>query len=227
MSQVLVIKNAGLEGPGTIGELLESDGYDLKLISAKREKIPKLDHAMVLVLGAPESANDDLQYLKDELTLIVKATQKNIPVLGICLGSQLIAKAFGAQVYPGPKKEIGFYHDIKIDETAKSSLFSGISNPFTVFHWHGDTFDIPTGAKRLAYSELYNQAFQYGSAVGVQFHFEVNSEIVKSWLDHIAEDLNIQYLDPKKIRSDIAGNINTVQKNMELFYKNFKSEFHL
>lgn len=227
MSKILVIKNAGLEGPGTIGNLLESDGFGLEIISAKKQKIPPLDHSMVLVLGAPESANDELQYLKDELALIQKAVDRNIPTLGICLGSQLIAKAFGATVYPGPKKEIGFYHDIKQDHTAKSSLFSGMSDPFTVFHWHGDTFDIPTGGQRLAYSELYNQAFQYGSAVGVQFHFEVDSDIVRSWLDNTTENLNLPYLDPKKIRSDIDGNIGAVQQNMKLFYKNYKTQFHL
>ena len=227
MSKVLVIKNAGLEGPGTIGELLRSDGFDLEIISAKKQKIPSLDHSMVLVLGAPESANDDLQYLKDELVLIQNAVHKNIPTLGICLGSQLIAKAFGARVYPGPKKEIGFYHDIKVDHTAKSSLFSGISDPFTVFHWHGDTFDIPSGGQRLAYSELYQQAFQYGSAVGVQFHLEVDSDIVQSWLDNTTENLNLPYLDPKKIRSDINDNIDVVQQNMKLFYKNYKTQFHI
>jgi GMP synthase-like glutamine amidotransferase len=227
MSKVLVIKNAGLEGPGTIGGLLESDGFDLQIIPAKKQKIPPLDHAMVLVLGAPESANDDLQYLKDELALIQEAVDRNIPILGICLGSQLIAKAFGAQVYPGPKKEIGFYHNIRVDHTAKSSLFSGISDPFTVFHWHGDTFDIPNGGQRLAYSELYHQAFQYGSAVGVQFHFEVDSNMVQSWLDNTKENLDLPYLDPKKIRSDIGDNIGMVQQNMKLFYKNYKMQFHI
>lgn len=227
MSDVLVIKNAGLEGPSTIGELLESDGYNLQIISAKRQKIPELDHAMVLVLGAPESANDDLQYLRDEMSLIRMAVQKNIPTLGVCLGSQLIAKAFGAKVYPGTKKEIGFYHDVTPDKTAKSSLFSGMSDPFSVFHWHGDTFDIPLGGQRLAYSELYNQAFQYGSAVAVQFHLEVDSEIIRSWLDNTQENLNVSYLDPKKIRSEIDDNIDTIQQNMKLFYKNFKSEFKL
>lgn len=227
MPDVLVIQNARLEGPGTIGKLLESDGYSLQIISAKKERIPKLDHTMVLVLGAPESANDEHQYLKDELTLIRESTQKSIPVLGVCLGSQLIAKAFGARVYPGQKKEIGFYHDVILDKTAKSSLFSNIPSPFSVFHWHGDTFEIPKGAQRLAYSELYNQAFQYGTAVGVQFHFEVDSNTIQSWLDNTKENLNLPYIDPKKIRSEIDDNINTIQKNMKLFYKNFKSEFKL
>jgi GMP synthase-like glutamine amidotransferase len=227
MSKVLVIKNARLEEPGTIGELFSSDGFELQTVFAKKEKIPALDHSVVLVLGAPESANDELQYLKDEMGLIREAAQKNIPALGICLGSQLMAKAFGAKVYPGPKKEIGFYHDVKVDTDSKSKLFDGMTNPFTVFHWHGDTFDIPQNATRLAYSELYNQAFKYGSAVGIQFHFEVNKEIVLSWLENTDVDLNIPYIDPNKIRNEIESNIGNVQKNMKIFYKNFKSEFHL
>ncbi len=224
---ILVIKNARLEGPGTIGGLFESDGFTLQTIFAKKEKIPTLDHSAVLILGAPESANDDLQYLKDEMHLIQSAAEKNIPTLGICLGSQLIAKAFGAKVFPGPKKEIGFYHDIKIDRASNSRLFEGMSDPFTVFHWHGDTFEIPKNAKRLAYSEMYNQAFQYKSAVGVQFHFEVDRETILSWLQNTEEDLSLSHLNPNKIRNEIDANIDTVQSNMKMFYKNFKLEFNL
>lgn len=224
---ILVIKNARLEGPGTIGGLFESDGFTLQTIFAKKEKIPTLDHSVVLILGAPESANDDLQYLKDEISLIQCAAEKNIPTLGICLGSQLIAKAFGAKVFSGPKKEIGFYHDIKIDRASNSRLFEGISDPFTVFHWHGDTFEIPKNAKRLAYSEMYNQAFQYKSAVGVQFHFEVDGETILSWLQNTEEDPSLSYLNPNKIRNEIDANIDTVQSNMKMFYKNFKLEFNL
>lgn len=225
MSKVLVIKNSRLEGPGTIGELLESDGFELQTVFAKKEKIPPLDHSAILILGAPESANDDVQYLRDEIELIRFAAKKNVPTLGICLGSQLIAKAFGARVYQGPKKEIGFYHDIQLDAASNSRLFAGITNPFTVFHWHGDTFDIPVGARRLAHSTMYNQAFQYKSTVGIQFHFEVNKEIVMSWLDCTDEDL--ADIKPDKIRAEIDANIGTVQSNMKTFYKNFKSEFRL
>ncbi len=227
MSKILVIKNARLEGPGTIGDLFKTDGFELQTVFAKKEKIPTLDHSVVLILGAPESANDDLQYLRDEMDLVRSAVEKNIPTLGICLGSQIIAKAFGAKVYPGPKREIGFYRDIKSDRASDSRLFSGIPSPFTVFHWHGDTFDIPNGAKRLAHSEMYNQAFQYKSAVGIQFHFEVNKEIVLSWLDNTEEDLELSHIKPDKIRNEIDSNIGIVQSNMKTFYKNFKSEFSL
>lgn len=227
MSDVLVIQNARLEGPGTIGDLLKADGFKIQTIFAKKEKIPKLDHAMVLVLGAPESANDDLKYLQNEIVLIQESVRAGVPVLGICLGSQLIAKALGARVYPGPRKEIGFYHDLIVEPKSKSRLFEGIGSPFTVFHWHGDTFDIPDGAERLAYSDLYNQAFRYGSAVGVQFHLEVDRNIIRSWLENTTENINLPYIDRNKILSDVESEMPKIEKNMELFYKNFRSELGL
>jgi GMP synthase-like glutamine amidotransferase len=226
MSDILVVQNARLEGPGQIGKMLESDGFCLDVVFAKKERLPPLDHSMVIILGAPESANDDLEYLKNEMSLILEASGKNIPVLGVCLGSQLMAKAFGASVFPGPMKEIGFYDDIMVD--SESSLFRGVQSPFTVFHWHGDTFDIPKNATRLAYSGLYNQAFRVGSAVGVQFHLEVDKEIILSWLENTSEDLaKIPYIDPALIQNQIEQSLPQVQNNMKIFYRNLKSEFHL
>jgi GMP synthase-like glutamine amidotransferase len=110
-----------------------------------------------------------------------------------------------------------------------STLFSGLKNPFSVFHWHGDTFDLPEDATRLVSSEYYsNQAFQYKSAVGLQFHLEVNEEMVNLWLDNTQEKLReIPYIEPQKIRSDINDNILTVKSNMKIFYNNFKSLFNL
>lgn len=227
MSDVLLVQNTMMEGSGHLGDLLMQDGFDIHLTYAKKEKIPEDNFSLVVILGAPESANDDLQYLLDEQKLIRKSVQSDIPVLGICLGSQLIAKAFGARVYRGPKKEIGFYNDLVLD--GNSSLFSGFKNPFTVFHWHGDTFDLPDGATRLAHSAMYqNQAFQIRSAVGLQFHLEVNEEMVNLWLDKTQENLKkTPYINPDKIRSDIDENISIVKNNMENFYNNFKTAFHL
>ena len=227
MSNVLLVQNTQIEGSGYLGELLNDDGFDITLVNAKHEKIPEKKFSLVVVLGAPESANDDLLYLKEEQKLIKNSVDDNVPVLGICLGSQLIAKTFGAKVYKGSKKEIGFYHDLMFSNDSK--LFGGFKNPFTVFHWHSDTFDLPTGATRLALSEHYpNQAFQYKSAIGLQFHLEVNEQMVNLWLDKTEEKLQqITYIDPQKIRSDIDENISIVKSNMENFYKNFKSVFSL
>ena len=227
MSDVLLVQNTKVEGSGYLGELLENDGFQITSVNAKHEKLPETDFSLVVILGAPESANDDLPYLQAEQKLIKDNVEKNNPVLGICLGSQLIAKTFGAKVYSGPKKEIGFYDDLKISNN--SPLFSGFKNPFTVFHWHGDTFDLPENSVRLASSEHYlNQAFQYKSAVGLQFHLEVNEEMVNLWLDNTEEKLQkIPYIDPQKIRSEIDENISTVKSNMNNFYNNFKKSFDL
>jgi GMP synthase-like glutamine amidotransferase len=227
MSDVLLVQNSKSEGSGYLGDLLKNDGFEITLVNAKHEPLPKKDFSLVVILGAPESANDDLPYLQAEQQLIKNCVEKNIPVLGICLGSQLIAKTFGAKVYRGPKKEIGFYNDLEIHNDA--SFFSGFKNPFTVFHWHGDTFDLPENAVRLASSEHYlNQAFQYKSAVGLQFHLEVNKEMINLWLDNTDETIQkIPYIDPQKIRSDIDENISTVKSNMKNFYNNFKSSFNL
>ncbi len=225
MKDVLLVQNTRIEGSGYLGELLENDGYNIQSIHAKDEPLPKREFNFVVILGAPESANDDLPYLREEQKLIRDCTSKDIPVLGICLGSQLIAKTFGAKVVRGPKTEIGFYDDLQIDNDAK--LFSGMNNPFTVFHWHSDTFDLPENATRLVHSCVYpNQAFQIGSAVGLQFHLEVNEEMVNLWINNTEEKLKkIPGIDPQKIRNDIEQKVPLVNKNMKKFYDNFRSEF--
>lgn len=229
MSDILVLQNARHEGLAGLGKLLEEDGFNTKIVFAKQEKIPDLDSSAVIILGASESANDDLPYLKKELALIRQAVQKEIPVLGICLGSQLIAKAFGAKVYQGTKKEIGIYHDIEFDNLSKSSLFSGIKSPAVVFHWHGDTFDLPQDAIRLAYSKDYrNQAFQLGTAVGVQFHLEVDEKTIRLWLDKSKDELSkVPYINPQEIIRKIPENIQQIQNNMKTFYRNFKAIYNL
>ena len=227
MADVLMVQNTKIEGSGYLGELLKNDGFSIDSVHAKYESIPENMYSLVVILGAPESANDDLAHLKMEQSLIRKCVADDTPVLGICLGSQLIAKALGASVRSGAKKEIGFYDDLQAE--TDSGLFSGFDNPFTVFHWHGDTFDLPEYAVRLAHSSYYvNQAFQIHSAVGLQFHLEVNDVMVNLWLERAAEKLEqIPYIDPEKIRSEIKEKLPTVQANMGKFYSNFKSVFDL
>ena len=227
MEDVLVLQNSKIEDPGTFGKLLEADGFSLRTVYTKKEQIPSGNYSLLLVLGANQSANDNLNYLVQEQEIIKKFVKNNIPVLGICLGSQLIAKAFGGIVSPGPKKEIGFFDDIEIDNNSR--LFSGINTPMTVFHWHGDTFTLPPNSIRIAHSQIYeNQAFQLGSAVALQFHLEVDKETVRLWLEKAADKLKeISYIRPNRILQEIDEKIPFVQNNMEVFYKNFKSIFQL
>jgi len=227
VNDVLLVQNTRIEGSGYLGDLLKQDNFEIHTTYAKKEKLPERNFSFVVILGAPESANDDLPYLQNEQRLIKRCVENNTPVLGICLGSQLIAKTFGAKVYRGPKKEIGFYHDLMPD--GARNLFSGFEKPFTVFHWHGDTFDLPSGAIRLAHSTDYqNQAFRLKSAVGLQFHLEINEEMINLWLNKNQEKLDqIPYISFDKIRSDIDENISIVKNNMKNFYDNFKILFDL
>ncbi len=227
MADVLVLQNSKIEGLGTLGNLLESDGFTIRTIYTKKEKIPDDIFSLLVVMGAKENANDLHPYLLNEQKLIKKFVKQKIPVLGICLGSQLIAKTFGGQVFTGLKKEIGFYHDIEIN--SDSRFFSGIKNPMTVFHWHSDTFSLPENSIRIAHSKNYeNQAFQFDTAVGIQFHLEIDKTIVNLWLDKSQNYIKkISYIHPDEIRQEIDEKISIVQNNMNIFYKNFKSIFKL
>ncbi|ABK76813.1 GMP synthase, glutamine amidotransferase domain [Cenarchaeum symbiosum A] len=209
-----------------LGGLLVQDRYETMTVRPKQEKLPPSDgYNLLVVLGAPYSVNDDLPHLREEEGIIREFVESKRPVLGICLGSQLIAKAFGGRVYTGPKKEIGFYHDIQCDN---EGLFAGFESPFTAFHWHNDTFELPQGSTRLASSTHYeNQAFRYKTAVGLQFHLEVDTEMAIQWLDGAQQKGILSTDTAGKIRSEMAEQMPVVNQNMERFYANFKSEFGL
>jgi len=225
MNNVLVIQNASSEGLGLFRQLLESDGYVIETIQAKQEKIPSKRYSLLIILGAPESVNDNLGYLSNEMDLIQNYVCDNIPVLGICLGSQLIAKAFGASIYHGTKKEIGFFDDLKLENKNMSDLFTGFNNPFTAFHWHEETFTLPQNAIRLVHSSDYpNQAFKIGTAVGLQFHLEVDELMINSWL---ANTHHVSQNEKEKILNDIEKNFSILKQNISIFYKNFKNEFSI
>ena len=134
-------------------------------------------------MGGPMSANDDLPYTRRELEIIGEAVSRGAPILGICLGSQLIAKAFGARVYKNGAPEIGWYPVQWTAAAASDCLHKGLSAPETVFHWHSETFALPPGAQALAYSDkCRQQAFRFHDVVyGIQFHPEITPEMILDW----------------------------------------------
>ncbi len=137
----------------------------------------------VVIMGGPMSANDPLPGLAAELGLIERAVEARIPLLGICLGAQLIAKALGARVYRNAYEEIGWAPVHITEEGQADPLFRGIPSPSNFFHWHGETFDLPARARWLAYSDLCrHQAFSYAESVyGIQFHPEITPEMIVDW----------------------------------------------
>ena len=154
----------------------------------------------LIVMGGPMGVGDDVEYpwLVKEKAFIRKAIENRKTVIGICLGSQLIAEILGAKVYPNDQKEIGWY-DVKLTETAmRHPLFENFEEQFPVFHWHGDTFDIPVGSDLLMSSDLcVNQAFLYKQSVlGLQFHLEVMEQslqgMIKNGKKELLESSSIQ-----------------------------------
>jgi GMP synthase (glutamine-hydrolysing) len=162
----------------------------------------------VIVMGGPQSANDSHHGLLAELKLIEQAVASRKPVLGICLGAQLIAKALGARVYRNPEKEIGWAPVYFTEAAARDPVFAGLDSPTTLFHWHGETFDLPAGAQWLAYSgKCRHQAFRFGSNVyGVQFHPEITPEMIVDWSAQPANcgdvDLFEAPLDPHAVDTE-------------------------
>ncbi|MEO7143205.1 MAG: gamma-glutamyl-gamma-aminobutyrate hydrolase family protein [Bryobacteraceae bacterium] len=180
---VLAIRHVPFEHLGAIAGVLDRGQISYRYVDAP-ESAPALDGVQGLIfMGGPMSANDDLPYIHTEMTLIQEAAARGIPVLGVCLGAQLIAKALGARVYRNPQKEIGWFPIEWTGATRRDPLFTGFVEPETVFHWHGETFDLPEGAAWLASSAACrHQAFRAGENIyGLQFHVEATPEMIADW----------------------------------------------
>ena len=183
--RALAFRHVPFEGLGRIEPALGArdiavDFADLYQAGAALPDIAAYD--ALIFLGGPMSVNDDLPFLGREMELIREAVARRQPILGICLGSQLIARALGAAVRRNPVKEIGWY-DVRFTAGAgEDRLFRGLSTE-SVFHWHGETFDLPSGAELLASSDLCrHQAYRIGERVyAIQFHLEVTPEMIAAW----------------------------------------------
>ena len=221
---ILVIQNIGCEHLGNLSRLFESDGYNVLLLNSQKDLIPTdlISYSGIIILGGPVSVYDNYDYLKDQQKLIKKAVDMKIPTLGVCLGSQLIAEAMGGKVYPGNLKEIG-WHDIEITENGSRDIFNGIATfKNKVFQWHGDTFQLPESAIILAKSDTYIQAFRINTAIGIQFHIEVNESMIEEWIRIYSKEIMDLKLDEKNIIPQQKEQIVNLHILCKLVYNNFK-----
>lgn len=229
---VLVIKHIDIEGPGTLGNFMEENNVPYQVVDAFIEDSYYVeepgDFSAVITLGGPMGVYDDEEvypFLSWEDAFLKRAIREEVPVLGICLGAQLIARAAGAKITRAPAKEIGWF-DVSLTEDGRADpLFEGLPEKLLVFQWHGDTFEIPKGGKQLAKSEVCsNQALRVGTnAYGLQFHLEVTPPMINQWMDAYKEELASlkDAVDPKKIARQSEENSTAYNEQAEQFYRNF------
>ncbi len=195
MSPVLIFRHIAHEGPGYLGDFLEHRQIPYRMICVDHgEAVPtSLGQAPALVfMGGPMSVNDPLPWIRYELELIRQALGQGIPVLGHCLGGQLLAKALGASVHANPVTEIGWHLGSRIDNAASRDWLAAIPAAAELFHWHGETFDIPVGATPLLQSRFCpNQAFVYGNSLGFQCHIEMTATLVEKWVEESRGELRV------------------------------------
>jgi GMP synthase (glutamine-hydrolysing) len=220
MKKALALRHVAFEDVGCLEPILTLQGYEVAYIELGVDplsEISPLEADLVIVLGGPISAYDQKRYpfLRTEIAWLRARVIEDLPTLGICLGAQLMAAALNAKVYPGTAgKEIGWAPLTSVQDGAIGAGENGagascfdhfIQSATPVLHWHGDTFDLPVGAKHLASSRRYaNQAFSVGkNCLALQFHPEFDAGKIEQWLiGHALEIAQTPNLSLKKLRSD-------------------------
>ena len=192
MAEILIIQNISREGPGLLGEILKSEDITFDVVNLdKGDALPELDgYKALVVLGGPDSANDESVKMKSELEFVRKALDLKIPYLGICLGLQILVKAAGGEVVKGDVKEIGFINTdgnqntVELTEDGKNDgLLKNLDEKLNVFQLHGETVELTSSMKLLATGKFCeNQIVKVASnAYGIQSHFELTSEMLEVW----------------------------------------------
>jgi GMP synthase (glutamine-hydrolysing) len=200
---VVVVQHEPGEGLGTLAAHLP----EVRLARTfAGDEVPRDPQDGLVVLGGGMGVYqlDRLPHLRSEIELLRRALDQGVPVLGICLGAQLLAAALGGEVAKAPHKEIGFYR-VRV-EAREDALFAGAPDDFVAFHWHGDAFTLPGGATALASSTMTPvQAFRHGErAWGIQFHLEVEENVLAAMLSSGADELAAEGVDPDLLLAQSA-----------------------
>jgi GMP synthase-like glutamine amidotransferase len=193
MKPIYIFRHQEYEGPGYFQQVLHKHRipYDTFYIDQGDTVPEQLESCSALVfMGGPMSVNDNLPWIEKELQLIRDAIEADMPVLGHCLGGQLISKALGAEVFPNEAKEIGWLPVEKLDNPASRDWLEPLPPRFDAFHWHGETFSIPQGATNILQSEkCAHQAFVIGNTLAMQCHIEMTEPMVRQWADFYKQEL--------------------------------------
>jgi GMP synthase (glutamine-hydrolysing) len=224
-----VIRHVAFEDLGTLAIALDQHHYQITTIEAGRDPIcPMITRQpdLLIVLGGPIGAYEEADYpfLTDELKWLESRFQADLPVLGICLGAQLMARALGAAVYPSGSKELG-WAPVTLTAAGQQSALKALDPGQTeVLHWHGDTFDLPSGATRLASTALCpNQAFFWGgNSLGLQFHPEVTAAgLERWWIGHALEIAGTPGITVAQLRAETAVQAPQLERQAAALWTNW------
>ncbi len=191
MKHIFCLQHVPFEGPGYFEKAFEEVGCSVERYLVPERGVPVATPDALLVMGGPMSVNDSDPWIAKEIDYIREHVARGIPYLGICLGSQFLAKAIGGAVAPGPGLEVGMTPIRLTDAARHDPLFAHMPASFSVFEWHGEGLQLPDGASNLAHSTQFPaQAFRYGrAAYGLLFHLEIEAAGVDALCQHAAADL--------------------------------------
>jgi GMP synthase (glutamine-hydrolysing) len=237
MRRMLVFQHVPYEILGTLDPMLREHGFRIRYVNFGRDGDARPDVARyhgLIVLGGPMNCDEVARHphLGFEADAIRAAVDRGMPVLGICLGGQLIARALGARVARNPEREIGWHDVTPTAEGARDPLFAHFAGTEKIFQWHGDTFDIPHGAVHLAASPACaHQAFRYGENVyALQFHLEVDEPLIGRWLATPAMERELGCpgpgMDAARVRADTARHIGRSLALGRAFFGEYLHAFH-
>ncbi len=232
MAKVLVLQHVAYEILGTLDPMIRKRGHRVRYVNFSREPDAEVEldkYAGLIILGGPMNVDmvEDYPHLATEVEIIQEAMAQKMPVLGICLGAQLIAKTLGAKVRKNPEKEIGWYDITLTEEGIKDPILKHIGQTKPIFEFHSDTYELPENCIHLASSPTCaNQAFRYGNNVyGFQFHLEVDAALVERWLSAPVYQAEIAQtngkIDPAVIRIETEKNIDQLYELSKNIFGSF------
>jgi GMP synthase-like glutamine amidotransferase len=226
MKPVGIFRTARSEGPGYFATYLERRSIPWKLVALDQgETVPRdaRSYSGLAVMGGPMSANDELPWVAPLLEFLRNAVRQEVPVIGHCLGGQLMSRAFGGAVRHNPVREIG-WGGVQVADNGVAREWLGAVQAFESFHWHGETFSIPPGATRvLEGPHCANQAFALGRHFGMQCHVEMTADLVRTWLKTGAEEIAAHRKSPavqppEEIEKDLEPRLDRLHQVADKIY---------
>jgi GMP synthase-like glutamine amidotransferase len=227
MKPVAIFRHARSEGPAYFATWLERAGIPWKLFALDEgRKVPKDSRKFsgLAFMGGPMSVNDELPWIRPALELVRDAVRKDVPVIGHCLGGQLMSKALGGEVTRAKVKEIG-WGEVQVSDNVVAREWFGPLDAFESFHWHGETFSIPPGGTRvLGNAHCANQAFAIGRHLGLQCHVEMTEDLIRSWCEGGAAEIESAKSSPgvqtpAKMEKNIAARVGALHKVADRIYE--------